>query len=128
VDCPCNPACGTDGDCDDGDACTADSCTNAGQCDATCSNEPIPDCQTCTVTITKGVYNSKKKKLTVEAIASLGGGASGYLVLDVDDLVQLDMQWHNKKKVWFYNGPIGFAPYLLTVTDLRGGCSDAANF
>ena len=127
VDCPCDPACGADADCDDGDACTTDTCVDAGQCDAYCANDPIPDCQTCTVTIIKGTYDPKKSKLTLEATASLGAGATGDVILDVDGLVQLDMLW-SPKGVWYYKGPIGFAPYLLTDTDTRGGCSDAANF
>ena len=128
ADCTSSPACGADSECDDGDACTTDTCTNAGQCDAACSNDPIPDCTACTVTITKGVYNGKKKKLTVDAIASLGGGATGDLVLDVDGAVQFDMQWNNKKQKWSYNGPIAFAPYQITVIDTRGGCSATGYF
>ena len=128
ADCTCSPACSTDAECADADMCTADSCVNPGACDAVCANDPIPDCQTCTVAITKGLYDPKKSKLTLEATASLGAGATGDLTLDADGLVQFDMEWNSKKKIWFYKGPIGFAPYLLTVTDTRGGCSDTANF
>ena len=128
VDCSCDPMCSLDSDCADGDACTADLCVDAGQCAATCVNDPIPGCQTCTVTITKGIYESKKSKLTVEATASLGGGVTGDLVLDVDGIAQVDMEWNSKKKVWFYKGPIGSAPSLISVTDIRGGCADSASF
>jgi len=128
VDCSCDPVCAADNDCDDGDACTTDTCVDAGQCGAACINDPIPGCQTCTVTITKGIFSAKKSKLTVEATASLGGGLFGDLVLDVDGAVQFDMEWNNKKGIWLYKGPIGFAPTVLTVTDLRGGCSTSASF
>jgi subtilisin len=128
LDCSCEPFCFADADCDDGDPCTADACLDAGACGASCVSAPIPGCQSCTVSITKGLYDPKKSKLTVEAVSSLGGGATGDLVLDLDGQLQLDMQWNSNKNVWFYKGPVGFAPGLLTITDIRGGCTGSASF
>jgi len=128
VDCPCDHVCAADSECDDGDACTTDICVNPGQCDATCTNDPIPDCQSCTVTITKGTYDSKKDKLTLEATTTLGGGATGDVVVDADGQVQINMLWNAPKNVWAYKGPVGFAPNVITVIDTRGGCSDSAQF
>ncbi len=39
-----NPACSLNSDCDDGDACTTDSCGDGGTCTAACSNTPIEGC------------------------------------------------------------------------------------
>jgi hypothetical protein len=38
------PVCSLDSDCDDGDACTTDTCNYGGTCAATCSHESVTEC------------------------------------------------------------------------------------